>query len=135
MRHEDEQRTNEIIDRLELLSIETEELLLELREAQQRDRSNTGNSNSQQVAIPSNTGASERHVRTTSSTNAARHTSSFAHGFEVGDTVIIANNYLRQRNTRGLVVHITAQRVTIVDSRGVTHKRKYTNLRKIQNGQ
>jgi hypothetical protein len=135
MRHERERGTNEIISRLELLSIETAELLSELQEAQERDRSDTGSNNQQRLAIQPGAGERRRHVRTTPTSNTARLTSSFAHGFEIGDTVVIANNYLRQRNTRGLVVRVTEQRVTIVDSRGITHIRKPTNLRKIQHGQ
>jgi hypothetical protein len=98
------QRTNDIIDRLEALSIETNELVTELRRREQLP----------QAAVVTPTS-----VRTKS------------HGFVVGDRASITNNYLRQRNIQGHVIYATAQRVTIIDAQGNRYTRKPTNLRKL----
>jgi hypothetical protein len=101
MRNDKDQRTNDIIDRLEALSIETNELVTELRRREQ---------------LPPTTTTP---VRTR------------PHGFIVGDRASITNNYLRQRNIQGHVIYATAQRVTIIDAQGNRYTRKPTNLRKL----
>jgi hypothetical protein len=107
---EQDQRTNNIINRLEALSLETNELLRELRETQP-------------------------HERRIGATTTPAHTRTPPHEFVVGDRVVIANNYRRQRNTQGTVIYVTAQRVTLIDAQGNRHTRKPTNLRKLQHGQ
>jgi hypothetical protein len=107
--NEQDQRTNIIINRLEALSLETNELLRELRETQPHERR--------------------------PATTATVPTRILPHDFVVGDRVVIANNYRRQRNTQGTVLYVTAQRVTLIDAQGNRHTRKPTNLRKLQHGQ
>jgi hypothetical protein len=104
MRNDKDQRTNDIIDRLEALSIETNELVTELRRREQLPQA--------AAAIPPS-------VRTR------------PHGFVVGDRASITNNYLRQRNIQGHVIYATEQRVTIIDAQGNRYTRKPTNLRKL----
>jgi hypothetical protein len=107
-KEEKDQRTNAIISRLEALSIESNDLLSELRETQRRERP-PGEGNTTARTLP--------------------------HSFVVGDRAIITNNYLRQRNIQGRVIYATAQRVTIIDTQGHRYTRKPTNLRKLSNGQ
>jgi hypothetical protein len=102
-KEEEDQRTKEIIHRLEALSIETNELLTELREVNQHA-----------LQPPKTIGARAR-----------------PHQFRVGDRVIIANNYLRQRNIQGSVIYTTMQRITLIDEQGNRYTRKPTNLRKV----
>ena len=111
---------NDIIDRLEELSIESGALLIELRRARLRERQQDQGSLERGAVHP---------------VTPPRQTSTFPHGFELGDTVVITNNYLGQRNTRGHVSYITAQRVTIIDAHGQRYTRKPTNLRKLYNDQ
>jgi hypothetical protein len=103
MTKEEDQRTKDIIHRLEALSIETNELLTELRAVNQH------------ALQPKATG-----VRARPSPQ-----------FRVGDRVIIANNYLRQRNIQGRVIYTTTQRITLIDEQGNRYTRKPTNLRKV----
>jgi hypothetical protein len=107
MSKDKDKRTNDIINRLEALSIESNELLNELREAQRRERQAAG------------------------STPARTPPRTQPHSFNIGDRAIIANNYLRQRNIQGQVIYATAQRVTIIDTQGNRYTRKPTNLRKL----
>jgi hypothetical protein len=106
MTKEEDQRTKEIINRLEALSIETNELLTELRGVQLQQP-------------PADT------------TGLRGRTNTTLHQFHTGDRVIIANNYLRQRNIQGRVIYTTAQRVTLIDDQGNRYTRKPTNLRKL----
>jgi hypothetical protein len=106
MTKEEDQRTKDIINRLEALSIETNELLTELRGVQRPQP-------------PADTSFRSGQTDTT------------RHHFRTGDRVIIANNYLRQRNIQGRVIYTTAQRVTLIDDQGNRYTRKPTNLRKL----
>jgi hypothetical protein len=106
MTKEEDQRTKEIINRLEALSLETNELLTELRGVHQ-------------------------HAQPPTNTTAPGLGRTRPHQFHTGDRVIIANNYLRQRNIQGRVVYTTAQRVTLIDDEGNRYTRKPTNLRKL----
>jgi hypothetical protein len=108
--NEQDQRTNNIINQLEALSLETNELLRELRETQPHERRTVANTTPVQTRTP-------------------------PHDFAVGDRVVIANNYRRQRNTQGTVVYVTLQQITLIDAQGNRHTRKPTNLRKLQHGQ
>jgi hypothetical protein len=107
MTKEEDQRTQEIVTRLEALSIETNKLLTELRGVHQPVQQSVNTS------IPVQTGQTRPHQ------------------FRTGDRVIIANNYLRQRNIQGRVIYTTAQRVTLIDDQGNRYTRKPTNLRKL----
>jgi hypothetical protein len=107
-KEEEDQRTKEIIHRLEALSIETSELLTELRVREVNQHA------LQPPQPPKTIGARAR-----------------PHQFRVGDRAIIANNYLRQRNIQGSVIYTTPQRITLIDEQGNRYTRKPTNLRKI----
>lgn len=109
----------DIINRLEELSIESGALLIELRRARLRER--------QLDQQP----LEDQRTRAVHPVTPPRQASTFPHGFELGDKVVITNNYLGQRNTRGHVSYITEQRVTIVDAHGQRYTRKPTNLRKL----
>jgi hypothetical protein len=102
MRNDKDQRTSDIITRLEALSIETNELVTELRRREQLP------------PVPQTTPVRTR-----------------PHSFIVGDRASITNNYLRQRNIQGHMIYATAQRVTIIDAQGNRYTRKPTNLRKL----
>jgi hypothetical protein len=106
MTKEEDQRTKEIINRLEALSLETNELLTELRGVHQ-------------------------HVQPATNTTTPGLRRTRPHQFHTGDRVIIANNYLRQRNIQGRVIYTTEQRVTLIDDEGNRYTRKPTNLRKL----
>ena len=94
-----EKRITNIIARLEELTIETQELIQELRQLH------------------------------TPTTNAHSSRPNFDHIFVLGDKVVITNNYLGKKGTRGIVTTVTAKRVTLTDSTGRKHTRKPSNLR------
>jgi hypothetical protein len=58
-------------------------------------------------------------------------TTEHEHGFALGDSVVITNGYQGLRGTKGVVTKTTATQVTLQDKTGKTHRRKYTNIRKI----
>ena len=97
---------SDIIDELDSLSIQANALVRRLRRAR----------------------LAEQGVRSGAQ---APRTETYPHGYEVGDRVVITNRYLGQKNTQGQVTHITAQRVTLVDSSGNRYTRKPSNLRKL----
>ena len=55
----------------------------------------------------------------------------YHHGIEINDEVVITNYYKGSSGTRGSVVHTTNQQVTLRDDHGRLHTRKYTNVRKV----
>ena len=94
-----ENRINNIIDRLEKLTIEAKDLTQELRHLQ---------SPAAATAPPSNT---------------------YDHPYRIGDKVIITNAYLGKKGICGTVTAISAKRVTLTDASGRKHTRKPTNIK------
>jgi hypothetical protein len=108
-------RLTEIIQRLELISLETKSLTRELRELQQRDERDARRANGR---------------ATQDTTRSARAPDrSVLHSFETGQPVEITNAYGYLQGTRGIVTHATRTKINIVDSTGRTHTRKYNNVR------
>jgi hypothetical protein len=109
----DEDNISSIIDRLEVLSLQTNALVLELRAARLREQGSDARAQRAPPATP------------------PRQPATFRHGYAVGDRAIITNRYLGQRNTEGRVTYVTEQRVTIVDGSGNLYTRKPSNLRRL----
>lgn len=116
----DERRITEIIDRLDALTIEASDLTGELRDLRRRTRA-------AQREVPARTRTAQREVPR------ERSVTTFEHGFEVDDQVVITNLYQGFRGTRGTVTGITSQFVTLRDANGRSYTRKCTNLRKVTN--
>lgn len=109
---DEDQRISEIIDRLDLLTIEASTLTGELREL--RNRRERSNQRAAQREVPRQTRAE-----------------TFDHGFVSGDEVVITNLCQGFRGTRGTVTNVTQTYVTLRDATGRLYTRKYTNVRKI----
>jgi hypothetical protein len=51
--------------------------------------------------------------------------------FQIGDSVVITNNYLGQRGTTGIITHITPKRITLRnEATGREYTRKNSNVRR-----
>jgi transcription antitermination factor NusG len=98
-----DQRISDIIDKLDSLMLEANDLTRELKEQRKQE--------------------GKKSKRDESST--------YAHGFQKGDKVIITNVYRGRRGTIGIVTHTTKVQVTLLDESGTTHTRKFTNVSKI----
>lgn len=105
--NKDIDRISNIINRLSELSIESSVLTQELRTLNQ------------------DSGISRTRTR------GGGTTPTFAHGLEVGDRVVIQNNYRQQKGTIGVVTKIGRSQVVLTDSNGNEYKRKHSNLRTI----
>ena len=97
---EKDKRIANIILRLSTLAIETKELTAEL-----------------QIITESNT---------TTSTFIPNETD---HSFQIGESVIITNNYQGKQGTRGTVIHISKKQIKIKDKEGIVHTRLHRNIR------
>lgn len=107
-----DERVQEIIDRLQDLAIESVNLTDELR------RITRAPPTARHPSPPPPPPPPEPQPR--ARTN--------AHSYVVGDYVVITNNYKWKRGTRGIVTHVSPTQVTLLDEQGETHTRKHTNI-------
>lgn len=134
----------EIVEELEDLSIRSNELIAELRRAQQQEDEaievNAQDSRGARDATP----ARQATVRGGATRNPGQGSPLFLRHtkppvttteFKLGDRAIIANSYLGLKGTKGEITHITPNRITIRDDLGRLHARKPSNLRRLQNGE
>jgi len=113
-------RIDEIINRLESLQLEMGSLTAELRSMREHTRVRADHVASSNLV----NGASR--IRQQSSAVAM-----FEHGLKAGDDVVITNNYKGQRGICGKVIHVTGTWITLRDDSGKLYKRKYSNVRSI----
>ena len=52
---------------------------------------------------------------------------------QLGDTVVITNNYLYKKGTRGVIVKLTKSRVTLRDTNNALHTRSRNNIQRLLN--
>jgi hypothetical protein len=125
-----ERLITDIINRLEILTLQTNILSRELRELREQDRRPA---RTRRVfdgpAAPSTQHGTTRHAYQTKPVQSAR-TPTYEHDFQPGDRVIVTNG--TKRGLEGRVFQVVAgQQVTFRDQTGYTFVRKHTNLRKL----
>jgi hypothetical protein len=100
---QEQQRIDDIIDELASLSLRTSNLTSELKRLQQIGRQG-------HRAKPTNP--------------------RYDHDFKEGDLVVITNSYLGRKGTKGKVSYVTKTQVTLQDSSGKFHTRRFTNIKR-----
>ena len=122
-----EERITDLIERIEAITLETQDITRELRQLQEQQLT-TGQPNSvttepsepPSVYTPTATAIPQENLPRSPATT---------HDFHIGDRAIITNSYLGKKGTSGVVIAISPKQVTIRDKNGRSHKRKHTNLR------
>ena len=101
-------RTTEIIERLEVLTLEANTLVKELRQIKRQEQEQEQEQDSNNQTAPP--------------TNPKRNQ------YKIGDQVTIVNNYRGKKGTNGTVSHTTRTTVTLIDRTGKTYTRRHTNV-------
>ena len=128
-----ESRINDLIERIEAITLETQEITRELRHLQRSQlltpAASPAQDSTERIEDPRTPIAIAVLQASTPPAPAAAQSIAALHDFKIGDRVTITNSYLGKRGITGTVTAVTLSQVTIQDKNGRFHKRKYTNLR------
>jgi hypothetical protein len=126
-----ERLITDIINRLEILTLQTNILSRELRERREQDSRRPTRTGRVVFDGPApSTHGTTRHAYQTKTVHVhPTRTQGNEHDFQPGDRVVVTNG--NKRGLEGRVFQVARRQITFRDQTGYTFVRKYTNLRRI----